>query len=210
MSIFGKIKGAKKAADQHKAQAATTSDDTPKPVPYVHTPTHAAIDALTGAPSTWKAEDRAQIKIQNEARLSRTGSDYSARSSRANLNRNSSGLSADWNSSSQQPRSSASSLRSHSRNASYQGLAKVLEDSHYGHGEPVPAIPVQYTSASTTVSRPKAVRSPFSAGSSIGRSPLSSEESSHVDSEESSNLSASSSTSSSEFIFFQLLKMHNY
>lgn len=191
MSILGKIKGAKKAADQHKAQVASTVEETPKPAPYVHTPTHAAIDALTGAPSTWKAEDREQIKMQNKARLSRTGSSYSATGSRVDLNRTPSGMSTDWNPS-QQPRSSASSLRSHSRSASYQGLAKVMEDSRFDHGEPVPAIPMQFSAGPST--RPKATRSPFSAGSSIGRSPLSSAEVSPIDSEESSNASASSSS----------------
>ncbi|GAB7349748.1 hypothetical protein MBLNU459_g0478t1 [Dothideomycetes sp. NU459] len=193
MSIFGKIKGAKKAADQHKAQTAATTDETPKPAPYRHIPTHAAVDALTGAPSSWGFEDREQIKIQNKARMSRTGSSYSAKSSRVDLNRTSSGLSADWNSP-QQPRSSASSLKTHSRNASYQGLAKVMEDSRYDHGEPVPPIPMQFsaTSSAASSSRPRASRAHFSSGNAIGKSPLSSGDNSPVDSEESSNASASS------------------
>ncbi|KAL8857605.1 MAG: hypothetical protein Q9178_005770 [Gyalolechia marmorata] len=70
MSIFSKIKGAKKAADKHK-QAKSTEvpveiKDTP--VPYRHIPTHAAVDALTGAPASWREEDRAAIKHQHKRR----------------------------------------------------------------------------------------------------------------------------------------------
>ncbi|KAL8920017.1 MAG: hypothetical protein Q9172_004688 [Xanthocarpia lactea] len=70
MSIFSKIKGAKKAADKHK-QAKSTEipveiKDTP--VPYRHVPTHAAVDALTGAPASWREEDRAAIKHQHKRR----------------------------------------------------------------------------------------------------------------------------------------------
>ena len=70
MSIFSKIKGAKKAADKHK-QAKSTEvpveiKDTP--VPYRHIPTHAAVDALTGAPASWREEDRVAIKHQHKRR----------------------------------------------------------------------------------------------------------------------------------------------
>ncbi|CAO1596829.1 hypothetical protein XANCAGTX0491_000659 [Xanthoria calcicola] len=70
MSIFSKIKGAKKAADKHK-QAKSTEvpveiKDTP--IPYRHIPTHAAVDALTGAPASWREEDRVAIKHQHKRR----------------------------------------------------------------------------------------------------------------------------------------------
>ncbi|KAL8692812.1 MAG: hypothetical protein Q9218_002227 [Villophora microphyllina] len=70
MSIFSKIKGAKKAADKHKAARATEVPAEVKdvPVPYRHVPTHAAVDALTGAPSSWREEDRAAIKYQHKRR----------------------------------------------------------------------------------------------------------------------------------------------
>lgn len=89
MSIFSKIKGSKRAAQQHKAaaeeqqqkqeQAAVTK------VPYKHVPTHAAVDALSGAPSTWKNEDRAKIlehhKRRSQMTISRTQSTLSIVSS---------------------------------------------------------------------------------------------------------------------------------
>ncbi|KAL8757729.1 MAG: hypothetical protein Q9199_002016 [Rusavskia elegans] len=70
MSFFSKIKGAKKAADKHK-QAKSTEvpveiKDTP--IPYRHIPTHAAVDALTGAPASWREEDRVAIKHQHKRR----------------------------------------------------------------------------------------------------------------------------------------------
>ncbi|KAL8682605.1 MAG: hypothetical protein Q9186_001378 [Xanthomendoza sp. 1 TL-2023] len=70
MSIFSKIKGAKKAADKHKQAKATEIPVEVKaaPVPYRHIPTHAAVDALTGAPSSWREEDRAAIKHQHKRR----------------------------------------------------------------------------------------------------------------------------------------------
>ncbi|KAK5244332.1 hypothetical protein LTR16_007641, partial [Cryomyces antarcticus] len=89
MSIFSKIKGAKQAADQHKAPPAA-ADDKPKPAPYKHVPTHAAVDALSGAPSSWKAEDRERIMAQNKRRsaMTRTNSDLSNFSgSRGNMHR---------------------------------------------------------------------------------------------------------------------------
>ncbi|KAL8804340.1 MAG: hypothetical protein Q9182_002622 [Xanthomendoza sp. 2 TL-2023] len=70
MSIFSKIKGAKKAADKHKQAKASEVPVEVKaaPVPYRHIPTHAAIDALTGAPSSWREEDRVAIKHQHKRR----------------------------------------------------------------------------------------------------------------------------------------------
>lgn len=70
MSIFSKIRGAKKAADKHKKAKSTEIPVEQKdiPVPYRHIPTHAAIDALTGAPASWREEDRAAIKYQHKRR----------------------------------------------------------------------------------------------------------------------------------------------
>ncbi|KAL8936240.1 MAG: hypothetical protein Q9216_005039 [Gyalolechia sp. 2 TL-2023] len=70
MSIFAKIKGAKKAANQHKQAKASEVPVEKKdvPVPYRHVPTHAAVDALTGAPSSWREEDRVAIKHQHKRR----------------------------------------------------------------------------------------------------------------------------------------------
>ena len=81
MSIFSKIRGAKKAADKHKGAKAQNGgiEKAEKAVPYRHVPTHAAIDALSGAPSSWKAEDRTAIKAQYKRRsaMSRNSSSLS-------------------------------------------------------------------------------------------------------------------------------------
>ncbi|KAL8827666.1 MAG: hypothetical protein Q9170_006924 [Blastenia crenularia] len=82
MSIFAKIRTAKKAADKHKQAKATEVPVEKKdiPVPYRHIPTHAAVDALTGAPSSWREEDRAAIKHQHKRRsmMTRNSSAMSA------------------------------------------------------------------------------------------------------------------------------------
>ena len=96
MSIFSKIKGSKQAAQKHKAAQASTPP-TAAPTPYRHIPTHAAFDALTGAPAGWKAEDRPAIQEANRKRMSRSISSISM-STYATSNRlvgNSSPLSVD-------------------------------------------------------------------------------------------------------------------
>lgn len=82
MSIFSKLNRAKKAAKNHKeAQQGPSAEIVDKPMPYKHVVTHAAIDALSGAPSSWREADRLAIKATNEKRKS-------------TLTRNSSGLSS--------------------------------------------------------------------------------------------------------------------
>jgi hypothetical protein len=84
MSIFSRLKLSKKAAKEHKQKASQqiNSKDVPKP-PYKHIPTHAAVDALTGAPSSWKHEDRPKILEQHKRRsimsVNRAGSALSTR-----------------------------------------------------------------------------------------------------------------------------------
>lgn len=71
MSIFSKLSRAKKAAKNHKeAQQGPPPETVDKPVPYRHVITHAAIDALSGAPSSWREADRLAIKATNEKRKS--------------------------------------------------------------------------------------------------------------------------------------------
>ncbi|KAI9678463.1 MAG: hypothetical protein M1829_002061 [Trizodia sp. TS-e1964] len=81
MSIFSKIRNAKEAAAKHKSEKAQAAAS-PVVVPYRHIPTHAATDALAGAPSSWRAHDRPLILEHNRRR------------SRPRLSRNSSTLSA--------------------------------------------------------------------------------------------------------------------
>lgn len=99
MSIFSKIKGAKKAADKHKKAKSTEIPVEQKdvPVPYRHIPTHAAIDALTGAPASWREEDRAAIKYQHHRRSMITRNN-SAMSSGGTLYHNNSYSGSDFSS----------------------------------------------------------------------------------------------------------------
>lgn len=98
MSIFSKIKGAKKAAQKHKKASMDQSAQSEKAkepaIPYRHVPTHAAVDALSGAPSTWRHEDRDAIKQAHTDRMSlkRHNSGYSMTSTayRNSMQRNSS------------------------------------------------------------------------------------------------------------------------
>ncbi|KAI4766916.1 hypothetical protein E4T52_13021 [Aureobasidium sp. EXF-3400] len=180
MSFISKLKGAKKAADTHKAKLET--QDKPAAAPYKHVPTHAATDAMIASPGGWKSEE---IAYQNKARLSRIGSDYSTRpstsysttttrsSSRPGFNRANSDSSLDFTPSmhgfSAPMRSSGSSMKSAavSRNTSFQGLEKVMEANDRDQ-EPVFA-------AALLANRTKASRSPRgSTRSSLGKSPLSS------------------------------------
>ena len=70
MSIFSKLSRAKKAAKNHKEAQQAPVEEVDKPVPYKHVVTHAAIDALSGAPSSWREADRLAIKATNEKRKS--------------------------------------------------------------------------------------------------------------------------------------------
>ncbi|RDW77672.1 hypothetical protein BP6252_05725 [Coleophoma cylindrospora] len=78
MSVFSKIRDSRKAAKEHKDKEKSKEVAEQTTLPYKHTPTHAAVDALSGAPSTWKIEDRPKIKEQHQRRsqlrMSRTAS----------------------------------------------------------------------------------------------------------------------------------------
>jgi hypothetical protein len=78
MSIFSKVRNAKKAADQHKQQQAEV--EKPKAAPYKHVPTHAAQDAMSSAPSSWSVEEsRAKVAAYHKRKstMSRTNSEMS-------------------------------------------------------------------------------------------------------------------------------------
>ncbi|KAM0132957.1 hypothetical protein ACHAP3_006246 [Botrytis cinerea] len=70
MSFFSKIKHTKKTIEEKKAKL--TAEEEAAKVPYKHVPTHAAFDALFGAPSTWKQEDRPKIIAHNKERSQKT------------------------------------------------------------------------------------------------------------------------------------------
>ncbi|KAH8802763.1 hypothetical protein F5884DRAFT_682626 [Xylogone sp. PMI_703] len=81
MSVFSKIKLSRKAAKEHAAKKAERQNVEANAAPYKHVPTHAAVDALSGAPSSWKYDDRSKIRASNgkrrEMRFNRTGSSLS-------------------------------------------------------------------------------------------------------------------------------------
>jgi hypothetical protein len=81
MSIWGKLRRAKRAADEQKDKNSSAADSKAKPAPYRHVPTHAASDALLGAPATWREEDKKAIQAQHQRR------------SQVNMSRNPSSLS---------------------------------------------------------------------------------------------------------------------
>ncbi|KAI9832191.1 MAG: hypothetical protein M1819_004543 [Sarea resinae] len=96
MSIFSKIRGAKKAANEHKTKVQESDTVADQPAPYRHVPTHAAVDALSGAPSSWKAEDRTQIKAQYQRRSAMIRNNSSL-STVGNMKRSSSYTGSSWN-----------------------------------------------------------------------------------------------------------------
>ena len=120
MSIFSKIKGAKKAAKDHKqAQQAPAPENVDKPVPYKHVPTHAAIDAMAGAPASYREADRAEIKATNEKRRSMVAQSSSGKTSP--LNRNSSYASSSNYSYSRPMPSRVEARRSYGATSGYYG-----------------------------------------------------------------------------------------
>jgi hypothetical protein len=68
MSVFTIIKrGMQQAKELSQKQAAQKQKEDAK-VPYKHVPTHAAVDAMSGAPSTWRAEDKPRIIEEHRRR----------------------------------------------------------------------------------------------------------------------------------------------
>ncbi len=96
MSIFGKLRRAKQAADSQKGKNAAGADSKPPPAPYKHTPTHAAADALLGAPGTWREEDKKAIQAQHHKRRSNLNRNQSSLSNVTTLNRDQSFTSTEW------------------------------------------------------------------------------------------------------------------
>lgn len=71
MSIISKLRRSRSAAKDHKQHAASQRSGTkeePAEQPYRHIPTHAASDALSGAPSSWKQDDRLKIREHHKRR----------------------------------------------------------------------------------------------------------------------------------------------
>ncbi|KAF6842043.1 hypothetical protein CPLU01_00136 [Colletotrichum plurivorum] len=92
MSVFSLIKRSRQQAKEHSQKKAEKEKEPPKQ-PYRHVPTHAAVDALSGAPSSWKHEDRPRIQEQNRRRSAMAASGLTNRMPGPSLPRVSSSLS---------------------------------------------------------------------------------------------------------------------
>ena len=96
MSIFSRLRNAKRVAQQRKSEISTSPDPPPEPVQYKHIPTHAASDSLSCAPPGWReAEARKAIQAQ-QARRSEIGKSASRLSVVTTLHRGDSHNSDDW------------------------------------------------------------------------------------------------------------------
>jgi hypothetical protein len=67
MSIFSSIRRSRQQAKEHSAKAAEQKQKETERVPYKHVPTHAALDAISCAPPSWR-EDRPRILEENRRR----------------------------------------------------------------------------------------------------------------------------------------------
>ncbi|KAK4217831.1 hypothetical protein QBC37DRAFT_33561 [Rhypophila decipiens] len=74
MSVFGFMKKSRQAAKEHAAKQAEKEKAEQLKAPYKHVPSHAAIDALSGGPATWRDADRPKILEQNRRRSAMTAS----------------------------------------------------------------------------------------------------------------------------------------
>ncbi|KAI0843149.1 hypothetical protein F5Y06DRAFT_292135 [Hypoxylon sp. FL0890] len=68
MSVFSIIKRGRAQAKEHNAKKAEKAREEAVKLPYKHVVTHAASDALAGAPSSWKDTDKPRIMEQNKRR----------------------------------------------------------------------------------------------------------------------------------------------
>ncbi|KAI0890433.1 uncharacterized protein GGS22DRAFT_13569 [Annulohypoxylon maeteangense] len=68
MSVFSLIKRGRAQAKEHNAKQAERAKEEAVKLPYRHVVSHAASDALSGAPSSWKHADRPRIMEQNKRR----------------------------------------------------------------------------------------------------------------------------------------------
>lgn len=74
MSIFSMMKKGRQAAKEHNAKKNEKQAKEQQTPPYKHIPKHAAIDALSGGPASWREVDRPRILEQNRRRSAMTAS----------------------------------------------------------------------------------------------------------------------------------------
>ncbi|XXG94444.1 dolichyl-phosphate beta-glucosyltransferase [Hypoxylon texense] len=75
MSVFSLIKRGRAQAKEQSAKKAEKAKEEAVKLPYKHVVTHAALDALSGAPSGWKHTDRPKIMEQNRRRTAMAASE---------------------------------------------------------------------------------------------------------------------------------------
>lgn len=92
MSVFSLIKRSRQQAKDYKEKEAEKAKEAPKQ-PYRHVPTHAAVDALSGAPAGCRHEDRSRIVEHNRRRSAMAASGLTNRMPGPSLPRVSSSLS---------------------------------------------------------------------------------------------------------------------
>ncbi|KAI1266016.1 hypothetical protein F5Y18DRAFT_35105 [Xylariaceae sp. FL1019] len=78
MSVFSIIKRGRAQAKEQKSKQVEKKQDEAVKLPYKHVVTHAAIDALATAPSSWKSDDRPKIREQNARRSARASNGMSS------------------------------------------------------------------------------------------------------------------------------------
>lgn len=78
MSVFSIMKKGRQQAKERNAETAEQGKTGTVKQPYKHVPTHAAIDAMSGSPSSWRHEDRPKIMAQNRRRSAMAASSIRA------------------------------------------------------------------------------------------------------------------------------------
>ncbi|KAK7997984.1 hypothetical protein PG989_006024 [Apiospora arundinis] len=66
--MFSIIRKGRQQAKEHTAKVAEKTKDEEAKKPYKHVPTHAALDAMAGTPSSWRDEERPRILEQHRRR----------------------------------------------------------------------------------------------------------------------------------------------
>lgn len=134
MSVFSIIRRGRQQAKEHsREQAERRRKEDSQPV-YKHVPTHAAVDALVGAPPTSRADDKPRIMEENRRRSAMAK--VAANSTRGEIPRVSSGLSNVM-----YPAAHANPMVATQRSYSYQGPEKWQYQYHRMNAGVVYSVP---------------------------------------------------------------------
>ncbi|KAF2191489.1 hypothetical protein K469DRAFT_697147 [Zopfia rhizophila CBS 207.26] len=159
LSVFSKVKKAKKAAENQKKAAVQVQEMKPPPVQYMHIPTHALQDALSATPPTFTPEEhRAKVAAARKRIISEM-------SAPASGSRASSDTGIHPGAHVYQSDLSIDSVMNKSQPQSYQ--PEFQNDDHaYSHPREVPLPPPRrsrpYYGNFVTISSPMALKRPLS------------------------------------------------